>query len=187
MRIISGTAGGISIHVPKKITRPTTDRVRESLFSSLGNRVIEAAVLDLFAGSGALGLECLSRGANSAVFVDEARDACESIRRNLEKAKLSGAKILQRKVIPFLEGQGPVSKFDLIFADPPYAKDESCADLLENLLTHTKLPSLLGDTGALILETSTRNPLPETPLWTIPREKSYGDTRISFLSPILLS
>lgn len=183
MRIISGTAGGIPIHVPKKITRPTTDRVRESLFSSLGNIVAGARVLDLFAGSGALGLECLSRGATSVEFVDESREACQSIRRNLEKAKLDGGRVHQRKVFAFLEGISPTRPFDLIFADPPYAKDDALQSLLENLLTHPSLPPSLSDDGLFVLESSGRHQLPESELWAVSREKSYGDTLISFLAP----
>ena len=83
MRIISGTAGGIPLEVPKTVTRPTQDRVRQAVFSMIGELVIDANVLDLFAGTGAFGLECLSRGAKSVVMVDENRNACEVIRRNM--------------------------------------------------------------------------------------------------------
>ncbi|MDB4662895.1 RsmD family RNA methyltransferase, partial [Verrucomicrobiales bacterium] len=83
MRVIAGLSGGIQLTVPKTFTRPTTDRVREAVFSSLGLRIADATVLDLFAGTGSLGIESLSRGAKSALFVEENRNACEIITANL--------------------------------------------------------------------------------------------------------
>ena len=93
MRIISGLAGGIPIKVPDAVARPTTDKVRQALFSMLGELVADARVLDLFAGSGALGLEALSRGAKSVLFIDESRHACTAIRDNLTKTRLQGAQV----------------------------------------------------------------------------------------------
>jgi 16S rRNA (guanine966-N2)-methyltransferase len=90
MRVIAGSAGGIRLEVPKRGVRPTMDRVKAAIFSSLGDSVAGARVLDLFAGSGALGIEALSRGASSAVFVEEDRQSAEMIERNLAKTKLKG-------------------------------------------------------------------------------------------------
>lgn len=182
MRIIAGKSGGIPIKVPKHTTRPTTDRVRESIFSGLGAVVIDADVLDLFAGSGSLGLESLSRGAKSAVFVDESRQATQIIDANLTKAGFSEhAKIRTSKVDRFLRGLGRETCFDLIFADPPYAKDESKSELLTTFLNHEKLPRALAEDGLLVLETSSRIPLPEISSWSVIKEKNYGETRITHL------
>src|SRR5437764_10358265 len=125
MRVIAGSAGGIQLEVPKRGVRPTMDRVKAAIFSSLGGKVIGARVLDLFAGSGGLGIEALSRGAASAMFVDRDRQATDAIGRNLKKVKLE-ARPQQQDVFEFLKRQsGPdrvasLGQFDLVFADPPY-------------------------------------------------------------------
>lgn len=183
MRIIAGTSGGIPIKVPRDTTRPTTDRVRESIFSSLGTSVIDADVLDLFAGSGSLGLESLSRGANSAVFIDESRAAAKIIGENLSKTRLdASAKVQTMRVDRFLRGLGSHTAFDLIFADPPYAHDEQKQSILQNLLLDEKLPEALRPDGVFVLETCSRIPLPDLGRWTSIREKIYGETRISHLT-----
>src|ERR1041384_253924 len=101
MRVIAGSAGGIQLEVPKRGVRPTMDRVRAAIFSSLGDKVIGAHVLDLFAGSGGLGIEALSRGAASAMFVDHDRQAIDVIEQNLQKTKLQG-KTRQQDVFEFV-------------------------------------------------------------------------------------
>ncbi len=186
MRIISGTAGGIPIRVPSSLTRPTTDRVRESLFSILGNGVVEARILDLYAGSGSLGLECLSRGASHVTFVDDSREALDCIRKNLDKAKLTDQADLRKdRVARFLERNTRFhDQIDWIFADPPYIRDEDTETALIEFLNNENLPPFLKDEGFLILETWARRPVPETPLWKLEREKDFGDTRLSFFSPI---
>lgn len=182
MRIIAGTAGSIPIAVPKSLARPTTDRVRESVFASLGDRIHGAEVLDLFAGSGALGLEALSRGAESTVFVDSDRAATKTIEKNLEKARLSNGTVFQQNVISYLSAHSHRS-FDLIFADPPYAREEESTKLLETLLSAEALPAMLAENGLLILETLASSPLPEICHWNSVREKKYGRTRVSYLQP----
>ena len=102
MRIIAGTAGRLAIKVPKAVARPTTDFVRQAIFSILGPKVESATVLDLFAGSGAIGLEALSRGATSCVFVDEHRQAETVIRENLEKSRLQGGRVVRADVHAWL-------------------------------------------------------------------------------------
>src|SRR5262245_39713346 len=119
MRIISGFAGGILLRTPSHDVRPTMDMVREAIFSSLGDRVVGARVLDLFAGSGAFGIEALSRGAAEAVFVDNHPKAIEAIRFNLERTRLDG-KVIRQDVFKYL--QKVDQPFHLIFADPPYAR-----------------------------------------------------------------
>src|SRR3954468_449196 len=101
MRVIAGSAGGIRLHVPKQRVRPTMDRVKAAIFSSLGDEIIGARVLDLFAGTGALGIEALSRGAASALFVENDSSAVEAIERNLAKTKLTG-RVRKLNVFAFL-------------------------------------------------------------------------------------
>lgn len=180
MRIIAGKSGSIPLQVPKSLTRPTTDRVRESIFSSLGDRVIDAVVLDLFAGSGSLGIEALSRGAKSALFVDSSREATEIIEQNLTKAKLTGGTTRSNDVRSFLSGRGN-GEFDLIFADPPYARDEISTSLVEAVVTSESLRDSLSDSGILILETLARAPALDLSLWEVIREKRYGKTSVSLL------
>ncbi len=182
MRIIAGQARSLRLSVPPSLTRPTTDRVREAVFSSLGERVIDAAVLDLFAGSGSLGLESLSRGAASAVFVDNNAAAEKAIKTNMTKSRLDQGRFVRRDVISFLSTVSTDS-FDLIFADPPYARDEETTALLESILQKDSLSAALKAGGILVLESFAKAPLPETPLWEPEKEKVYGKTRVSYLTP----
>src|SRR5437762_4624842 len=119
MRVIAGSAGGIQLEVPERGVRPTMDRVKAAIFSSLSDKIIGARVLDLFAGSGGLGIEALSRGAESAMFVDEDRQSITAIESNLKKANLPG-QVRQQDVFAFLKQAGFPATFDIIFADPPY-------------------------------------------------------------------
>ena len=122
MRIVAGTAGGVPLVAPKTgDIRPTMDQVRGAIFSSLADFVIGARVLDLFSGAGALGLEAVSRGAASVTLVEKDRRAIASIRRNLEKTRLSAA-VVESDVFGYLDRQAPAGGFELILADPPYAK-----------------------------------------------------------------
>lgn len=185
MRVIAGSAGGLSLTVPKSVTRPTTDRVREALFSSLGDRVEGAAVLDLYAGSGALGIEALSRGAASAVFVETDERACETIRGNLAKTRLTGGEVRRSKVLDFLQRLQDSARFGLVFADPPYARDDATAAELAALLASERLRGCLGKEGVFILESMDAHPLPlgDEPRWEVLRDRRYGGTRLNFLQP----
>lgn len=187
MRIVSGIAGGIPLIVPPGPARPTTDRVRESLFASLGDALEGARVLDLFAGSGSLGLECLSRGAAEALFVDRDRRAGEAIRTNLAKTRLEGGLFRRGDIFAFLRGDAEKLKpWDFIFADPPYARGKASEDLIARLLGNEVLPRLLvPGHGRFLLESASRVPLPlpESPRWEVQREKTYGETRITHLVP----
>ena len=121
MRIISGKAGGITLSVPKGEVRPTTDRVREAVFSILNPLMDRADVLDLFAGSGAFGLEALSRGARDARMVDFSRLSCAAARANLVKTGLEGGTVIQGDAVQFVRRELLAGrKYDIIFADPPY-------------------------------------------------------------------
>jgi 16S rRNA (guanine966-N2)-methyltransferase len=203
MRVIAGSAGGIRLAVPKRGVRPTMDRVKAAIFSSLGDAVAGACVLDLFAGSGALGIEALSRGASSGVFVEEDRQSAEIIERNLAKTKLKGS-VRQQNVFGFLrrsagaEGAVPAAgrssrrappqqdvkeRFDIIFADPPYEKTKCGESYTEKLLINEALPRLLGSGGVFVLEKRPNEILTEMKLWRIVRRKTYGATEVLVLAP----
>lgn len=184
MRIIAGKAGGIPIKVPSQVARPTTDRVREAMFSMLGDRVPGARVLDLFAGSGALGIESLSRGAESAVLVEQDLSACRLISENLQKARLEQGRVVKGEVFATLRRlaqQG--EKFALVFADPPYAKIPGQPNLGAQLLVNEPLRALLADGGWLVLETMvTKGADRSIAGWTVLRDREYGSTRILILA-----
>jgi len=179
MRIISGSAGGKTLKVPDEVARPTTDRIRQALFSILGDLVAEARVLDLYAGSGALGLEALSRGAASAVFIDSSAIACAVIRKNLVNCKLA-EKGTVRQVdagTSLHEMLRREDQFDLIFADPPYFIRHGDDDLVAELLDHEALPQILAPDGYLSVEHSGRADL-ETENFELRMSRKYGRGRI---------
>jgi 16S rRNA (guanine966-N2)-methyltransferase len=182
MRVIAGSAGGLTITPPGKGTRPTMDRVKGAIFSSLGERVPESRVLDLFAGSGALGIEALSRGASSAIFVENHEPTAALIRRNLKSTHLEGS-IQQMDAFRFLDLYATPESFDLILADPPYLKDSrgNGENSAETLLAHPALPATLGTEGLLVLECERRQPLPSLPSWDILSDRNYGESRILIL------
>ena len=169
MRIVAGEFKGRPLQAPKGVrTRPTADRVREALFSILGD-VAGARVLDLYAGSGALGIEALSRGAASAVFVEKDPRAVAAIRRNLEGLG-ADAEIRRRDVIGFLAAAE--GRYDLVLIDPPY---DSAARIAGRLTE--RLPAVLAEGARVVTESDKRKPL-ELPLPLL-RERVYGDTRVA--------
>ncbi len=176
MRIIAGKAGRIAIKVPSAVARPTTDFVRQAVFSILGARVENARVLDLFAGSGALGLEALSRGAASCVFVEEHGVAVRTIGENLAKARLDGGRATKSAVADFLKRD--VSRYDLIFADPPYWKHHGDRDHVADLLTGALLAPRLAPAGFLVAEASAHWKSPETDTFTLVDRREYGGSAI---------
>ena len=181
MRVVAGEYRGRRLRAPAgRSTRPTADRVREALFSMLGS-VVGLRVLDLFAGSGALGIEALSRGAREATFVDSDPRAVAAIRRNLDDLGLgpgaTGAApvtaVLRREAIAYLSAAtGP---FDLVFVDPPYSSAPRLAAPLGE-----RLPAATTDSARIVTESDRRRPL-ELPLPLV-RERAYGDTRIAIHS-----
>jgi 16S rRNA (guanine966-N2)-methyltransferase len=183
MRVIAGRAGGVCLAGPKRGVRPTMDRVKAAIFSSLGNATIGARVLDLFAGSGALGIEALSRGAASVLFVDEDRQSIETIERNLAKTNLKG-RISHGDVFGFIRRATGRERFQIIFADPPYKKTKSDKPYVEKLLVNEALPQLLDAHGLFVLEKHPSEKVPETKLWELVRQKKYGATEVLFLSAI---
>ena len=184
MRIISGVAGGIPIKVPDAVARPTTDKVRQALFSSLGEVVVGARVLDLFAGSGALGLEALSRGAESAVFVDQHRGAVDVIRANVAKSRLAGATVRSGDAMRVLDemARAQPASFDLVFADPPYAHGAKDRNWAMELLQSEALRRVLAPGGSFILECRvTTAALSPSWGWSVLRDRDYGTTRLLWL------
>jgi len=175
MRIIAGSAKGTRLVTPKGGNiRPTLDRVREALFSILAPRLPSARFLDLFAGTGANGLEALSRGAAQTTFVDRERRALAIIEKNLQLARLSGGLCLQLNLpqdLPRIAG-----RFDIVFADPPYD-----FPAYTELVRGVEEAKLLAKDGLLVLEHGRKSVLPEqSGELTRRRITEYGDTRLSF-------
>jgi 16S rRNA (guanine966-N2)-methyltransferase len=181
MRVIAGSAGGIRLAVPKRGVRPTMDRVKAAIFSSLGDATVDARVLDLFAGSGALGIEALSRGASSVVFVEADRQSAETIEGNLAKTRLKG-RVHQQDVFDFIRHASGAQTFDIIFADPPYEETEDGNRFTEKLLANDALPQLMEANGIFVLEKRPAENLPEMKQWRLLRQKTYGATEVLFLS-----
>lgn len=182
MRVIAGRAGGVRLVSPKTGVRPTMDRVKAAIFSSLGETVIGARVLDLFAGTGALGIEALSRGADSVLFVEEGRQSIAAIEKNLEKTGFKG-RIRRQEVFSYFKSAG-AEKFRIIFADPPYEKTKSGERFTEKLLGNEALPRLLEPDGVFVLEKRPSEEVSSTKLWQVNRQKTYGATEVLFLSAI---
>jgi 16S rRNA (guanine966-N2)-methyltransferase len=180
MRIIAGTARGRRLKCPRgRRTRPTPDRVRESIFSIVGVKVLGARVLDLFAGTGAMGLEALSRGAAEAVFVERDLSAVDCLREN---ARLCGFEketaILNSPVRPFLRNGELGSGFDLVFADPPYTGSEASL----TLLALSKRAKSLREGCLFVLEhASSDSPELQPDCMEIIDRRRYGNTAVTFL------
>lgn len=176
-RIIGGAAGGRRIVVPPRGTRPTTDRVRESLFNILTARhdLTGAAVLDLYAGSGALGLEALSRGAASALFVESDQRSASVIARNIDALGLNGAAVRRGAVATVLAG-GAARPVDLVLADPPYDVEAAEVEgMLAALVTHG-----WADAGTVVVveRAAASAPLTWPAGWSVWPPRVYGDTRL---------
>ena len=172
MRVVGGRLGGRTLVAPRgRATRPTPERVREALFSILAP-VEGLRVLDLFAGSGALAIEALSRGAASATLVDSSRAAISAVRRNLEALELV-AEVRSQRALPFLDhAKDHARQYDLVFLDPPYRHPPT----LERELS-TALVPVLAPGARVVAESDRRAPLELGPL-TSPDERRYGDTLI---------
>jgi 16S rRNA (guanine966-N2)-methyltransferase len=172
VRVVAGELRGRRLVAPAgDATRPTADRVREALFSILGD-VSGLRVLDLYAGSGALGIEALSRGAAAATFVDSSRAAVAAIRRNLSELGLDAPVVRRDALAHLAAAAGAEDPYDLVFADPPY---DSALRLAPDLAE--RLPPILSDDAVIVTESNKRSPL-ELP-FPLLRERSYGDTRIA--------
>jgi 16S rRNA (guanine966-N2)-methyltransferase len=173
MRIIAGEHRGARIFAPPgRETRPTSDRVRENVFNIVAPWVEEAHVLDLYAGSGAMGLEALSRGATAAVFVESDPGAVRAIERNLDKLRVRGATVLRVEATRALSREAAAGrKYDLVLLDPPYAMTDFAP-------LGRYLPDVLADDGLLVVETAARVE-PELPGLSVRTTRKYGSTRVT--------
>ena len=175
MRVITGKARGVSLKTPDGMaTRPTSDRVKEALFSVIQFDIPGSRVLDLFGGTGQLGIEALSRGAKSAVFVDAAESACKLIQDNLKKTKLAeDAKVVRSDYMEYL--RRCKETFDIIFLDPPYAEV-----FLENSLNFISEIDILQTNGIIVTERPLDKELPwNFPGFTRSKDYKYGNTLIT--------
>jgi 16S rRNA (guanine966-N2)-methyltransferase len=190
MRIIGGIAAGRILRAPKGLdVRPTPDLVRQAVFNSLGERVVGARVLELFGGTGALSLECLSRGAADALCVELSPRHARFIEQNFDLLGLSGPVFQTRvqdvfTVLPQLAVTD--RKFDLILADPPYGeknKERRSCSFAQRLLDESHLPSLLAEGGLFVLGHAKRDTLVVPPVWTEKKILKHGDSWMRFLKP----
>ena len=175
MRVMTGTARGRRLKTPDGMDiRPTTDNVKESVFNILQFDIEGRRVLDLFAGTGQLGIECLSRGAKEVVFIDQSRDAVKIVKENLKACGFS-APVLQRDAISYLNACG---KFDLIFVDPPYD-----AGLYKTVLEKINSIDILSEGGIILCESRRETDMPEmqTPYY-LRKEYRYGKVKLSLYS-----
>ncbi len=180
MRVITGAAKGRRLSSPRGRTiRPTSDRIKESIFGILGDAVVDAVVLDLFAGTGNLGIEALSRGARRAVFVEREKEALRLIQKNLaqcgmeDRSQVMPTDVL--RAIHILEGRQ--EPFDIVFADPPYGKG-----WIEKIVHALSTHKLCHEGSTLLVQRDRRESLPESLTgWTLHRERRIGDTVLSFL------
>ncbi len=181
MRIVAGTAGGIPLVPPPGDLRPTMDKVRGAIFSSLAGWVEGRRVLDLFAGSGSLGLEALSRGAASVVLVEKNPAAVRTIGENLRKTRLpvTAVTLQQEDVFSFLR-RPPMAAFDLILADPPYSKKPDAPDFARALLQEETLPKFLAPEGLLVLEVFRQWAAPAATAWHLQRTRTYGESKVCY-------
>ena len=175
MRVIAGSARGVRLSVPRgRATRPITDRVKETLFGILGDRTPGARVLDLYAGSGAIGIEALSRGASSADFVERDRAALGALRANLERTHLAGeSRLHEDDVERYLAsaGDGP---WDIVALDPPYEVSAMVAPL-RGLMPH------LAPGASVVLKHFWRTEPTETTGLRVVRQRRFGETMLTFL------
>ncbi|GAA2729116.1 16S rRNA (guanine(966)-N(2))-methyltransferase RsmD [Cellulomonas aerilata] len=178
---MAGTAGGRTLRVPPRGTRPTSDRVREALFSRLEHlgAVDGARVLDLYAGSGALGIEAASRGATAVTLVDSARAATDVCRRNVADLGLSGIDVVTQRAERYVRS-APPAPWDLVLVDPPYdLTDDDLAAVL------SPLAAALAGHAVVVVERSSRSPEPAWPAGLERTDRrAYGETVVWFASPV---
>jgi 16S rRNA (guanine966-N2)-methyltransferase len=175
MRVIAGSARGVPLVAPRdRGTRPITDRVKETLFAILADRVTDARTLDLYAGSGAIGIEALSRGAAHATFVEKARLALVALHRNLERTQLRSLATVEASTVERFLDQASGQSWDLVFLDPPYDERAIVAPL------HAVVPHL-GPDAVVVIKHFWRAAVPEVPgLWPV-RQRRFGETMLTFM------
>ena len=181
-RVVAGRLGGRRLEsLPGEATRPTTERVREAVFSSLGRATLDASVLDLYAGTGAMAIEALSRGAAHAVLVDSDRGAAALCRRNLAATDLDDVgRVVQSAVTAFLAlPPPPEAPFTLVTCDPPYA---TAPDDVVAVLTALAAPGWLAPDAIAVVERGVRAPVDPVPAgWRLRSARAYGDTLVTLL------
>lgn len=187
MRITGGEMRGRKLRVPRVAVRPTQDRVREALFSSLQTLIPNSRFLDLFAGSGAVGLEALSRGAAAVCWVDKNSAVFKILRANIDlvcgqDAKTSQFRYIKTDVFRYISKQVSIPEFDIIFADPPYEKTGGKMTIPSpsELLTAVLKSGLLAENGIMILEQGSNEQPPDADGWALIREKRYGGSQLRF-------
>lgn len=179
VRIVSGTAGGLWIRVPKNFaSRPTQDRIKQAIFSTLGALVVDASVADLYAGSGSLGIEALSRGATACIFVEKEKTYAGGIHANLDYTRLEGGSVIPRPALAFCE-TAPSSAFDIILLDPPYVKEKASL-AADPLIPH--LARMLRPGGTIVWEHDSRNTWENLAGLVLQRSVRYGETTVSYLT-----
>ncbi len=179
LRVISGSAGGLLLQSPKRHElRPTQDRIRQVIFSSLAEQVPGARVLDLYAGTGSIGIEALSRGASRAVFIEQNREAADCIRENLRHCRLEGGEVRQGDALAYLTEAGDL--FDLIFADPPY--DKARGTLNQHPLL-ARMAQRLCVNGTIVWEHFAEQQVLQDANWNVLRHRTYGETGLTFCQP----
>lgn len=182
MRVISGTARGLKLKAPEGTnTRPTTDRIKESLFNIIAPYIQETVFLDLFSGSGAIGIEALSRGAKKGIFIDSSKESYEIIKQNI-----SSARFLEKSEVYNIDCLSAIDKladkkmcFDIIFMDPPYSKD-----FVQPILSKIKLKNLLKEDGIIICEQHIDDEIPIIKGLNNYRIKEYKITKMVFFENI---
>lgn len=175
MRVIAGIARGVPLVAPRdRGTRPITDRVKETLFAILGDRVTDAKALDLYAGSGAIGIEALSRGAAHATFVEKARLALVALHRNLERTQLGSRANIEVSTVERFLDQASGEAWDLVFLDPPYDERAIVAPL------HAVVPHLSPD-AIVVVKHFWRAAVPEVPGLGPVRQRRFGETMLTFM------
>jgi 16S rRNA (guanine966-N2)-methyltransferase len=183
LRVIAGQLRGkLLATVPGRETRPTADRIRESIFNILGIAVRHAHVLDLFAGTGALGIEALSRGADFALFIENGREALGVLNRNIQACRLADrARVLKWDAAGNLNSLADGDrKFHLVFMDPPY-----CAGMIAPALRRLADSRCLADQARIVVEHAAGEAVGEDPPFHLQDERRYGKTLVSFLTCVL--
>lgn len=182
MRITGGILCGRRIAVPKKGVRPTKDRVRESLFAMLSDNLRDARVLDIFAGSGSLGLEAVSRGAKEVCWVERDRRTFQTLKQNVNLLTADQActcRCVCNEALRFIKAASPDS-YSLVFADPPYG--DNIEDLLENILSALDKSGCIAQGGMVIYEMGSSKQVKLSSPWRVLRDKKWGETRVLIIA-----
>jgi 16S rRNA (guanine966-N2)-methyltransferase len=190
MRIIGGSAAGTILKVPRGFdVRPTPDLVRQAIFNSLGDRVVGAVVLELFAGTGALSLECLSRGAKHATCVEKSGRHAQFIEQNIDITRLERHSVdirVQDAFVAIAQLVASGQKFDLILADPPYGEKnvgKRSESFAQKMLDVPELPALVSEGGLFVLGHTKRDTLSLPEIWEERKMLKHGDTVMRFFRP----